>query len=348
MTVIFVDMDYFFVACEELRNPALKGKPVAVGTAPVNKKERGVIESGNYAARALGVHAAMSIIDALKLAPDLVYLQDDDAYYEHISEKVMQLLRSYGFKTEVSSIDEAALDLNGMDYTEALEVGKGIKNRINDELGLPCTVGISTGKVFAKMACDAAKPNGLLLLEQKQLKQFLSDKSVTKLPGVGHKTEERLNKKNISTIAELAKADPMVIIDLLGSMGKELYGLANGIDNSKVVESYEQLSIGRERTIRANTTDVAKIDAELGEIAKSVAKLASEKNLWFKTITLKVRYYDFTDRLKSTTLSHYTGSEEELHSAALTMLKSVIKDKPVRKIGIRISTLIDAKRQKRL
>ncbi len=202
--VLFVDMDYFFAACEELRHPELKGKPFIVGSAPVRSKDRGVVETCNYETRKLGVHSAMPYAQAQKLVPNLAYLESDDKYYMEISEKVMKTVKSYGFKTEVISIDEAALDIGEISYEKAGELAGSIKEAINTDIGLPCTIGISIGKVYAKMACDTAKPDGIGTLKREDIKEFLKDRKVSALLGVGRKTSERLKEMKVDTIGELS------------------------------------------------------------------------------------------------------------------------------------------------
>ena len=266
--VLFVDMDYFFAACEELRHPELKGRPFVVGSAPMKSRDRGVVETCNYETRKLGVHSAMPYSQALKLVPGLIYLESDDRYYMDISGKVMKVLKDYGFRTEIISIDEAALDIGEMGYEKAEKLAKGVKDNINKNIGLPCTIGISIGKVYAKMACDTAKPDGIGVLKKDDLKDFLRDRKVGALLGVGRKTAEKLESMKVRTIGELSKMDPNVLIDSFGSFGKELFLLANGIDESKIEDRYDVLSIGREVTLDRYTNDVGRI----AEVLKGLTK----------------------------------------------------------------------------
>lgn len=344
--VLFLDMDYFYAACEELRHPELKGRAFVVGTASIAKKERGVVQTCNYEARKFGIHSAMATMQALKLKPDLVYLESDDRYYEETSEKVMKLLKGYGLKTEIVSVDEAALDLGKMDYIEADALGNEVKGRINRELGLPCTVGVSVGKIYAKMACDSAKPNGMLLLKEDGIKPFLKDKDITALLGVGRKTAERLNAMGIKTIAELSKADPNVLVENFGEFGKELFLLANGKDDSKVEENYNALSIGRERTLERETKDIDEIDRMLEDLSKEVIREITKEGLWFKGISAKARYSDFTERVKNRKLNNYTDSFDTLYSTAVQLIRELVKEKKVRKVGVRTYLLAQKKGQK--
>jgi nucleotidyltransferase/DNA polymerase involved in DNA repair len=346
--VLFIDMDYFFAACEELRHPELKSKPLVVGTATIAKKERGVVQTCNYEARKYGIRSAMATAQALKLKPDLVYLESDDEYYAKTSDSVMGLLKGYGFDMEVLSIDEAALDIGDMDYHEALELAKGIKSRINAEMGLPCTIGISIGKIFAKMMCDDSKPNGIGLLKKEDLKDYLKEKRVEDILGVGKKTAERLASIGIERIGDIPKKDPNLLVEKIGSFGKELYLLANGIDTSKVVQSTGVLSIGRERTLEFETRDLAVINGMLDELSKEVVKELEKQGLWFKGISVKARYSDFSERIKNRKLSNYTDSVEFLGNTAKQLIRELVTDKNIRKVGVRTYILEKMRGQRKI
>ncbi len=304
--------------------------------------------SCNYEARAEGIRAAMPISKAFELEPTLFYIKGDDAYYEAVSARIMKLLAGFGLPVETQSIDEAALDADKMDYDAAMRLAARVKEEIEKETGLRCTVGVCTGKLLAKMVCDAAKPNALKGVPESEIKAFISQMHVDRLPGVGSKTSERLRAMGIETIGEIAKSNPMLLIGWLGSAGKELYLLANGIDNSRVVESQPRLSIGRERTLATSGADAKSILHELNDIALEVSREVRERGLWFRGVVLKVRYADFTERLKSVTLANYTDSEDKLGAVAMRMAAGLLGPKGVRKIGIRVFRLIDARHQRKL
>lgn len=344
--VLFLDMDYFFAACEEVRHPEFKAKPLVVGTASAEKKERGVVQTCNYEAREFGIHSAMATAQALKLKPDLVYLASDEKYYEETSDKVMKLLRSYGFVTEIISIDEAALALGEVGYTDAEALAKEIKYKINIEFGLPCTIGISVGKIYAKMVCDSSKPDGLGLLKETDIKSFLKDKKIEALLGVGRKTAEKLNSMGIKTIGELSKTDPNILVEKFGSFGKELFLLANGMDESKVEENYNVLSIGRERTLEKETKNLDLIDQMLKELSEEVMSEIKRQGLWFKGISVKARYFDFTERIKNKRLNNYTDSFDTLYETATHLIRDLVADKNVRKVGVRTYILSQKRGQK--
>ncbi|MDE1833294.1 MAG: DNA polymerase IV [Candidatus Micrarchaeota archaeon] len=345
---LHVDMDYFYAACEEARHPELKGKPLAVGTQTIENRLKGVVQTCNYEARRLGIHSAMPTAMAFKLCPTLNYMPDDWKHYLEMSGRVMETIKSRGLKTEVISVDEAVMDLGEMDYGRAEELGNELKSEISEKLGLPCTIGISVGKTYAKMVCDASKPNGLGVLKGEDVKSFLRDKEVTKLLGIGEKTAERLKEMKITTIGDLARAKPLVLESRFGSWGKEMYLLANGIDNGKVVENAAALSIGRERTFGRDTDDLEDIGAMMKELAHEVMEEVGKQGYWFKGIGVKARYPDFTEKIKNRKLSNYTDSEKLLYSIGMELIKPLVDERRVRKVGIRVYELNPKKGQRSL
>lgn len=346
--VLLADMDAFYASCELLRHPELRGRPFIVGTADDANKTRGVVETCSYEAKRLGVHSAMAVAAAMKIDGSIAYLQADHSYYEEVSADVMGLLRGYGFRAEVISVDEAALDLGDMTAANAEELGRRIKSDIANKIGIPCTVGISTGKVFAKIVCDSAKPNGLMLVGGGQIKDFLAGMDVKRIPGVGSKTAERLGELGIKTVADLARADVHALMDKVGSFGTELHNLANGTDQSKIVEQYKVLSIGRERTLESRTISTADIDKMIDLLADEVIGALDKQGVRFKTVTVKARYYDFTERVKGRSLSSYSSDPGVLKSTAKSLIRELLGSKPVRKVGVRVSSLDDGKGQARL
>jgi nucleotidyltransferase/DNA polymerase involved in DNA repair len=345
--VLFVDMDYYYAACEELRHPDAKGKPMIVGTGDEANKLKGVVESCNYEARKFGIRSAMPVAMALKIKSDIIYIPADHDYYDRTSKQIMEILKGLGFRMEVISVDEAAVDLGEMGYKEGLALGKRVKEEINKKLDLPCTVGLADGKVFAKIVCDSAKPNGLKLVEKKDMAAFLADKGTQRIPGIGAKTAEKLEGIGVKTIGELAKADIRRLSTAVGSFGMELHQIANGIDESQVVEQYEILSIGRERTLGA-TKDLSKIDALLDELSDEVGNEVVKNGFRFKTITAKARYNDFTDKIKSKTIGYATDSLDTLKETSKALIRELVKEKPVRKVGVRVSSFESGKQQRRL
>ena len=346
--IIYVDMDYFFAACEEVRHPEFRGKPLIVGTNSEKDKLRGVVQASNYEARKFGIYSAMPTNEAFKLCKDLQYSPPDDAHYEDVSSKIMALLSEYAKRMEVDSIDEAALEVEVNSYAEAERIAKDTKEKIKQRFNLPCTAGVSVGKIYAKMVCDSAKPDGLRVVEEAGIKEFLKDKDVGKIPGVGKKTEEKLSALKIKRIGDLAKADPMVLIDAIGSFGKELFLLANGTDTSVVEENVGVVSISRERTLEKSAKSVDDIGGLLNSLTDEVITEVKRQKLMFKNVGVKARYVDFTDRMKSKSLNSYTDSKETVITTARSLFRGLFNEKPVRKVGIRVSSLISVKGQRNL
>ncbi|MEM3260500.1 MAG: DNA polymerase IV [Candidatus Micrarchaeaceae archaeon] len=348
MTILYIDMDYFYAACEELRHPDYKGKPFAVGSADEANKLKGVIQTSNYAARKYGIKSGMPAAMAFKLYPNLIYAKADEDYYEGISKKLMDILKSYGFKMQQNSIDEAALDLKEMPYEDAEKLGKEIKERIEKELMLPSTVGISFGPVFAKMACDAAKPDGLLAVDERNIMEFLKGKPIESIPGIGPRARERLEALGIKTIDELGKANVQTLKDSLGIFGEELYLLAEGVDRSKVEEDTKTLSISREKTLEKAATSFDELKDIINEMSRQVSEDAKAKGLLFKSVGIKIRYEDFTQITRNAGLSHYSSSWQEVYEIAEKLCNANLSGKGISKIGVRISSFMEGSKQKRL
>jgi DNA polymerase IV (archaeal DinB-like DNA polymerase) len=346
--VLFIDMDSFYASCEELRHPELRGKPFVVGTSDEQNKMKGVVETASYAAKRSGVHSAMPTSMALKMKKEIIYVPSDHDYYDAMSMKVMQRLKTFGYKMEMLSVDEAALDLAGMEYEEAERLGEKIKGEINNGMGLPCTIGIAHGKIFAKMVCDDAKPDGLKLVKQENMTDFLMGKSVIKILGVGRKTSEKLALFGIRTIGDLAKADPAKLTGAVGSFGIELHNLANGIDESKVIDQWKVLSISRERTLESRTNDLDKANRMLDALAEEVMRDVDKNGFSFKTITVKARYSDFTEKVRGKTLPAYSNSALVLKKTAHDLIEELVAEKPFRKVGVRVSSFTSGKAQKKL
>ncbi len=344
---ILVDMDYFFAACEELRHHEFRGKPFIVGTSPPSDKLRGVVQSANYEARRFGVRSGMPTIKAFELCRDLEYTGPDDSYYEAISERVMNLIRGYGFPMEIMSIDECVISLDERDYDYSLKLGSDIRARITSDIGLPSTVGISVSKIYAKMACDDAKPNGIKLVKLEEIGEFLIGKPVSKIPGVGPKTEAQLGSIGIETIGELSEANPMVLIERFGSFGTEMYRISKGLDRSGISDVQSVLSIGREATIKGEPT-AERIAETLRSLVTNTIGELNKKSMLFKTVTVKVRYTDFTDRIRSRSLNNYTSSSDIVYSTSIKMINELIESKAPRKIGVRLSSLIEEGGQSKL
>ncbi|MDE1865025.1 MAG: DNA polymerase IV [Candidatus Micrarchaeota archaeon] len=335
--ILLVDMDSFFASCEQLKRPELKDKAFVVGTGVESRKEKSVVQTASYAARKFGIHSAMPFSMALKLKPDIIYLPSDDKFYEQTSEKIVGLLKSYRMKMEVMSIDEMALDSGTEDYPSARMIAEAIKSRISNEIGLQCTIGISTSVVYAKMVCDAFKPNRIGIVKRAELKAFLADKDVIEILGVGGKTKEKLNKMGITKVSELAKVPATRLVDSFGRFGAELSRIAKGEDETGVVEGAPAISIGRETTLDKETDDINEVAGVMARLAKEAIEELGKRKLWYRNVASKARYTDFTLRTKARRLSNYTDSYETALNTSTELLRDLLSNGKVRKVGIRLS-----------
>lgn len=343
-------MDYFYAACEELRKPEIIGKPVIVGADPKSGKGRGVVMTCNYEARKYGIHSAMPISIAYRTKPDAIFLPMDYAYYEETSGKVMQVLKNFADDFEQVSIDEAYLDISSKadSFEGAAAYAKKIKDAVKEKVGLNCSIGVSFNKLLAKMASDAAKPNGIKVVEDDKVHAFLDSMPVRKLYSVGEKTGERLAAMGYGTIGKLSKANKMELIAEFGSIGLELHNYANGIDESRLMQAALAKSIGREMTFETDTYNRDDIESGLRKLSEEVAKETVKGGFAFSIVTVKLRYGDFSEKLKSKSIKPSSDVKEIYETAVKLYLDNAEKNRKLRKIGVRVSGLIQYGKQRRL
>lgn len=343
-------MDYFYAACEELRREGIKDKPVIVGADPKQGKGRGVVMTCNYHARKYGIRSAMPISIAYRIKPDAVFLPMDYPYYEEISGKVMRILKGFADDFEQVSIDEAYLDIsNKVETFEAAErYADGIKESVKKEIGLNCSIGVSFNKLLAKMASDAAKPNGIKVVKEGDVHAFLDGMPVGKLYSVGEKTGERLVSMGYDTVGKLSKANKMELMAEFGSIGLELHNYANGIDESPLQREMQAKSIGREMTFEADTYDREEIEKGMKRLSDEVAMEVNKAGFVFRNVTIKLRYSDFSEKLKGRAVKPSSNADELYETAVKLYLVNVEKGRKLRKIGVRVSGLMKYGKQSRL
>lgn len=337
--IFLVDMNAFFISCEMTRNPSLVGIPAAVAGDP--KKRTGIILAANYEARAKGVKTAMVNHEALKRCPKLTLVPPDHHFYGRKSEAVMHLLSNYTPDIEQNSIDEAWLDMTGSEglFGKPLNAAQRIMNEIKDHLGLWCSIGIAENKFLAKMAAEMKKPLGITELWEKDIPEKLWPLSVKEMYGVGAKTAEKLNHIGIKTIGELAKSDVSVINQALGKVGNEIYWHANGIDHSIILAHTEDdvKSIGREKTLPEDITDIEKAKIILLELADDVGMTVRKQGKEGRTVQLSLKYSDFRHVTRQMTIPA-TSVTREIYQAGCSLLEqNWSAGHPVRLIGISIS-----------
>jgi len=348
---LHMDMDHFYTAVEERENPEYKGKPVVVGADPKEGKGRGVVSTSNYEARRAGVGSGIPISRAWKLCPEAIYLPPNFPLYIKVSNEIMQIARQYADKFEPWGIDEAFLDVSSRvkNYAEAEALAKQLKSEVKDKERLTCSIGIGPNKLIAKIASDYHKPDGLTLVKENEAEAFLATLPVRKLLWVGRKTEAKLKKMGVYTIGDLAHYDPTLLAEAFGVMGTQMHLSARGIDRSEVEARNEVKSISHETTFEEDTDDAETVLKALDVLATEVAKEVVGQKLFFKTVTVKVRYDNFETHTRSKTLAYITNRLQDLRKTARELLKAYLKtNRKIRLVGVRVSSFVKGEKQKTL
>lgn len=339
--VAHVDMDAFYVEVALRDRPELRGRPVWVGGAT-----RGVVLSASYEARAYGIEGGMSSARARRLCPDAVAIRPDYDAYEAVSDGVFAIFSSITPTVERVSLDEAFLDLAGTGRLlgDPVAVGELIRALVADEQRIPCSVGIAPTKLVAKMASNAAKPDGLVRVRPGEVVAFLHPQAVEKIWGVGPATAGALRKLGLRTIGEVAHTPKSTLQRALGSRaGAELWELAWGIDGRRVVATSGERSIGHQETFDRDTDDLDLVATELLRVSARVASRLRRAGLVGRTVTLTLRFADFRTVQKSLTLAAPTDGTDVVHAAALGLLAAFRLERPrIRRIGVRVEGLLDA------
>jgi DNA polymerase IV len=336
-TILHVDMDAFFAAVEQRDRPELRGQPVIVGANPQGGRGRGVVSTASYEARRFGVGSAMPISQAYRLCPKGVYLPVDMARYASVSKEIMAIFRRFTEAVEPVSIDEAFLDVTGSRraFGSGEEIGRRLKEAVRREIRLTASVGVATSKLVAKVASDLRKPDGLCVVQPGQEAAFLAPLPIRRLWGVGPKMEERLAKVGVHLIGDLAALDPDRLERKLGTHGRDLMLLAQGVDDRAVqAESEGAKSIGQEHTFDADTADDERLRRILLTLADGVAGRLRHQGLRSRTVTLKYRDEDFHTTTHAETLATPIDSGNELYRVAAKLFTDVHGRKKVRLLGI--------------
>jgi DNA polymerase-4 len=336
--IIHIDMDAFFAAVEEQRNPALIGKPVVIGGRG-DPTKRGVVSTANYEARKHGIHSAMPLMTAYKLCPQAVFLPVDYQAYVVASAQFKSTLLSVSPIIEDIGIDEVYLDVS--ELTDLPEViASRIKTRIKEKTGLTCSIGIAANKLLAKIASDMQKPDGLTILTEGDIESRLWPLPARKLYGVGPKTEAYLKTIGIETIGQLALLPLEKLLEHFGnSYGQYIYDSSRGINDSPLITSWEAKSISRETTFQKDIKDWQSIAKTLALLIREVVSEMQNSGYKARTVTIKIRFSDFETKTRAKTLTDYTDAEEEMRKVAFSCLKRIDLNKRVRLIGVRASNL---------
>jgi DNA polymerase-4 len=344
--IFHIDLDAFFVSVEQVLNPNLKGKPVIVGGDP---ERRGVVASASYEARPFGIHAGMPSSKARRLCPQAIFIRSHFSLYKDASAKFMKILGDFSPHIEPLGLDEAYLDVTGCEepYGSHRQLALAIKKRIHKELKLTASVGIATCKVVAKIASDLCKPDGLLEIAPGEEQAFLNPLPVAKLPGVGKKTEQALKELRITTIGELASLPLDKIKRQFGVTGAVLHSYARGIDDREVETPGEAKSISQQLTFARDTLDRNFLEANLHNLCQEVCQDLRSQNKRAKCVAIKLRYADFKTITRQVTLQEACDVTQVIFTAAQQLLTKALaqREKPVRLIGIRISSLVGEGKQ---
>jgi len=335
--IIHVDMDAYYASVEQMDNPELKGKPLAVG----GDGKRGVISAASYEARKFGVKSAMSGNLAIKLCPELIFVRPNFERYNEISKKIRKIFHDYTDLVEPLSLDEAYLDVtqNKKGNPSASLIAKEIRQRIFDEVGLTASAGISINKFVAKIASDYNKPNGQKTVNPEEVLVFLEQLDIRKFYGIGKVTAEKMYQKGIFTGKDLKAKSAEYLEEHFGRSGKSYYYIVRGIHNSEVKPHRIRKSLAAERTFFDNLTSEVFMLEKLEHIAEEVAKRLEKSKVAGKTITLKIKYSDFTLQTRSKTLPYYVSDKSVILDTAKDLLYQETMKESVRLLGISLSNL---------
>ena len=338
--ILHVDMDAFYASVEQRDDPALSGRPVAVGGSP---ESRGVVAAASYEARKFGVRSALPMSRAVRLCPELVIVRPDFAKYGEVSRQVFTIFREVTPLVEPLSLDEAYLDVTENSWGEplAVDVARRIKARIRDETRLTASAGVAPNKFLAKIASGWKKPDGLTVISPDRIERFLAELPVDALWGVGPVTARKLRVAGIHRLVDVRTADDEVLRQAVGSWAEGLRELAFGRDQRPVQPNHERKSIGCEETFARDLLDVDRIRRELEALARNAAAVLARKRLLARTVVLKLRYSNFETITRSETRQPPTCSEDEIVARTVALLeKTEVGRRPVRLLGASLHGLV--------
>ncbi|MGB9859829.1 MAG: DNA polymerase IV [Moorellaceae bacterium] len=331
--ILLCDLDAFFASVEQRDHPEYRGKPVIVGGDP---RGRGVVSACSYEARKYGVRSAMPMKKALRLCPQCIVLPVDRWRYEQVSDQVFAIFERFTPEIEKVSVDEAYL---AVPKGEGVEIAQTIRKAVREELDLSLSVGVSSNKLLAKMACELAKPDGLRAVWPEEVPQIIWPLPVGNLPGVGAKTERVLKTMGIYTIGDLVGKGEAEIIERLGSAGRELLLFARGIDYRRLETVQEAKSLGKETTFEQDKWDREEVIAALAFLCGEVGYRLRSYRLKCRTVTLKIRRGDFSTYSRSRTLAVDTDLDGDIYRAAKELFEKSGVKPPWRLIGVQVGGL---------
>ena len=333
--IVHVDMDAFYASVEQRDDPGLKGKPVAIGGDP---RRRGVVAAASYEARAFGVHSAMPMSRAVRLCPSLVIVHPDFGKYRAVSARVFGIFRNVTPLVEPLSLDEAYLDVTENAWGEALatNVARRIKQRIREETQLTASAGVAPNKFLAKVASGWKKPDGLTVIPPERVEWFLQQLPADALWGVGPVTARKLQAIGVKKVVDMRDVPLEILRETVGSQAMWLRQLAVGLDDREVVPSRAVKSSGSETTYAEDLTSLEAIRAHVVEMAEDAARWLEREQLLARTVTVKMRYGDFTTITRSLTLPATRHRDEIVRAAAALLERTEAGRRPVRLLGVSV------------
>lgn len=335
--IIHIDMDAFYASVEQLDNPELRGKAVAVG----GSSQRGVVSAASYEARKFGVRSAMSSVIAKRNCPHLIFVKPRFERYKEISNQIRKIFLEYTDLVEPLSLDEAYLDVteNKKGNPSATLIAKEIRNKIREKTGLNASAGISINKFIAKVASDINKPNGQKTVAPEEVIGFLEELDIRKFYGVGKVTAEKMYRLGIFSGKDLKEKSEEFLTEHFGKSGAHFYNVVRGIHHSEVKPHRIRKSLGAERTFNENISSEIFMIERLENIAEEIERRLQKSKVAGKTVTLKIKYSDFTLQTRSKTIHYYIASKELILEIAKELLYQEKMKNSVRLLGISLSNL---------
>jgi DNA polymerase IV (archaeal DinB-like DNA polymerase) len=354
--IAHLDMDAFYAAVEEHRNPDLRGRPIVVGADPKAGAGRGVVTTASYAARKYGIRSALPIARAWRLAeaarrrgePEAVFLRGDRTLYREVSDRIMLIAAQGADAFEEASIDEAYLDLSSLgDFERAAAHARTVKARVLEGEGLTCSIGLGPNKLIAKIASDFRKPDGLTVVPADAVQGFLDPLPIRRIPGIGPKSESALQTRGIRTVAELRALERAQLTEWFGKSGLSMYERARGISDSPVSNEWERKSVGEQETFERDTLDPSVVLARGHALAADVfARLRADGFYAFRTATVTVRFENFVTLSRSRTPETPIATQDALEAVAHDLFLPFFdarenpRGRKIRLIGVRAEKLL--------
>ncbi|HOK81016.1 MAG TPA: DNA polymerase IV [bacterium] len=335
--IIHVDMDAFFASVEQTFNPFLRGKPVFVSG---NTARDSVIAACSYEAKKYGVKSGMSIVEGLNMCPGAIIVRGNPEKYIDTSQRIFNVLKTFTEKVELYSIDEGFLEINpeNMRHENLMRLGLSIKNAINKETSLTCSIGISCNKTVAKIASDLCKPDGIMIVNESEIREFMKTLPVEKVPGIGPKMAEQLNLMGIEFCGQIEKIPLSLLKKKFGVRGEQVWYLCHGMGETKVrIQSPEPKSFGHSYTLRNDTDDINIILSVLCRLSHQVGMRMRQESYYGNVVTVAVRYSDFTACSKRKTYPFWFNDDQTIfrYASSLIFTESIMKK--IRLLGVSVS-----------